>query len=424
MSAQVFRLPDLGEGLTEAAVVNWLVAVGDEIVVDQPIVEVETAKSVVEVPSPFAGTVAALHGAAGDVLAVGAPLLEVGTAALDTPDTTELEAYRAEERAGSGNVLIGYGTTETAAGGRTRKRRGAAVPAKREHVAAPAGPVAVRSPIVRRLAQERGVDLRSVTPTGSDGAVTRADVERALSQAAAPASGSAVSGSAAGVVRTEPLSMLRKAVGAKMSASRREIPEATVWVDVDVTELWELRRAVPAPAPSFSAIIGRFVIAALAKYPVLGARLSADGLSIEHLDGVHLGFATDTERGLLVPVVRNAEKLGIAGLDAAIRSTGDAARAGTAAPAELTGSTFTINNYGTLGVDGSAAIINHPEVAILGIGRMIERPWVHEGQIVPRRIATVSLVFDHRVCDGGYAAGFLNTVVEAMEHPLLFTLSL
>jgi pyruvate dehydrogenase E2 component (dihydrolipoamide acetyltransferase) len=285
-----------------------------------------------------------------------------------------------------------------------------------------AGPVAVRSPIVRRLARDRGVDLHALTPTGADGAITRADVEGALVSAGPVSAGSTTGG--AGVARVEPLSMLRKAVAAKMSKSRSEIPEATVWVDVDVTELWELRQSVTVDRPSFTAIISRFVLAALAAYPVLGARLSADGQSIEHLDGVHLGVATDTPRGLLVPVVRHAERLGVAGLDAAIRAAGDSARAGTASPADLTGSTFTINNYGSLGVDGSAAIINHPEVAILGIGRIIERPWVVEGAIVPRRITQVSLVFDHRVCDGGYAAGFLRTVVSAMEEPLLFSLSL
>lgn len=417
MSAQVFRLPDLGEGLTEAAIVSWLVAVGDEVRTDQPIAEVETAKSVVEVPSPFAGTVTALHGAAGDVVAVGSPFLEVGGA--PAPDTTELEAHRAEERAGasegSGNVLIGYGTSGGHATARTRKRRGSAASAPAAPPAPPAppaparssGPIAVRSPIVRRLAQERGIDLRSVTPTGPDGVITRADLDGAATASAAPLAGA----------RSEPLSMLRKAVAAKMTTSRREIPEATVWVDVDATELWELRLAMGKP--SFTAILARFVVNALEAYPVFNARLSADGGSIEHPDGVHLGIATDTERGLLVPVVRHAERQSIEELDAAIRELGDAARAGSAQPDALSGSTFTLNNYGSLGVDGSAAIINHPEVAILGIGRMIERPWVVDGGVVPRRIATVSFVFDHRVADGGAAAGFVRHVVEAIERPLL-----
>lgn len=415
MTVQVFRLPDLGEGLTEAELVTWLVAVGDEIAIDQPIAEVETAKSAVEVPSPYAGVVAVLHGAAGDVLAVGAPLIEVRA---ESAVEVEKEAYRGEERAGtqegSGNVLIGYGTSGTAVSARTRKRRGAPVTTAAVTVDAvrTGGPIAVRSPIVRRLAQERGVDLRSVSPTGPDGIITRDDVVRATGAPSAPTGD--------GVARTEALSMLRRTVAAKMSKSRTEIPEATVWVEVDATELWDVRQrmVVDGAAPSFTAILARFVVSALAEYPVLGARLSADGSAIEYLDGIHLGVAADTERGLMVPVVRDAQTLNIDQLDAAIKAAADAARSGTASPAQLTGSTFTLNNYGSLGVDGSAAIINHPEVAILGIGRMIQRPWVVDNQIAIRRIVTLSLVFDHRVCDGGYAAGFLRSIVDAIEHPL------
>lgn len=419
MSAQVFRLPDLGEGLTEAALVKWLVAVGDVVRVDQPIAEVETAKSVVEVPSPYAGTVAVLHGAEGETLAVGAPLVEVDAAA----STLESDAYRAEERAGSGNVLIGYGTTESKGSGRTRRPKGAAAPAASRATGSPApsspatGPLAVRSPIVRRLAQERGVDLRGVTPTGPEGVITRDDVLGASGRAPVrPAP------TESGAVRTEPLSMLRKAVGAKMSRSRSEIPEATVWVDVDATELWNMRKsmagdAAQGVAPSLTAIIASYVVAALQRYPVLAARLSSDGGSLEYLDAIHLGVAADTERGLLVPVVRGADGMSIAQLDTAIRELAELARSGSASPEQLTGSTFTLNNYGSLGVDGSAAIINHPEVAILGIGRLIERPWVVDGAIVPRRITQLALVFDHRVCDGGYAAAFLRDVVDAIEHP-------
>jgi len=447
MTAQVFRLPDLGEGLTEAALVKWLVAVGDTVVTDQPIAEVETAKSVVEVPSPFAGTVAALHGAEGDVLMVGAPFVEVDAEAAVTPATgssagavdVEHEAYRAEERAGSGNVLIGYGTAAAKASGRTRRPRGAVAtksPARATSgvgaraTVSSTGPVAVRSPIVRRLAQERGIDLHAVTPTGPEGIITRADVLGAAGGAtrgpAASSASSTLRPAGSGdpmVARTEPLSMLRKAVGAKMTRSRAEIPEATVWVDVDATDLWNMRKSMAAdpaqagPAPSLTAMIASFVVAALRDFPVLATRLSSDGTSLEYFDGIHLGVAADSERGLLVPVVRHAEAMSIAQLDDEIRRLADAARAGTATPDQLTGSTFTLNNYGSLGVDGSAAIINHPEVAILGIGRMIERPWVVDGAIVPRRITQLALVFDHRVCDGGYAAGFLRAVVDAIEHP-------
>jgi 2-oxoisovalerate dehydrogenase E2 component (dihydrolipoyl transacylase) len=419
MANKVFRLPDLGEGLTEAALIRWLVAPGDTVRVDQPIAEVETAKSVVELPCPYAGTIAALHGEEGDTLAVGSPLLEVTDAADAVTSTVEKEAYRQEERAGSGNVLIGYGTSGH--GGGARRRKPARVPATVSAPASPAatgtGPVAVRSPIVRRLAQAEGLDLQSIPATGADGAVTRGDVLRALSVRQPAGSGELIAGLA--VARREPLGMLRKAVGAKLSRSRAEIPEATVWVDVDATDLWRLRAdmAVDGRSPSFTAILAKYVLLALAAYPALGGRLSDDGTELIEFAGVNLGVATDTPRGLMVPVVRNAHTLSIAALDAELRRVAEAARAGSSSPDDLTGSTFTLNNYGSLGVDGSAAIINHPEVAILGVGRMLERPWVVAGEIVARRIVQLSLVFDHRVCDGGYAAGFLRTIVDAIEHP-------
>jgi 2-oxoisovalerate dehydrogenase E2 component (dihydrolipoyl transacylase) len=419
MGNQIFRLPDLGEGLTEAALIRWLVAPGDTVRVDQPIAEVETAKSVVELPSPFAGTVAALHGTEGDTLAVGAPLLEVTDAAGAVAADVEKEAYRQEERAGSGNVLIGYGTSGHSGGTRRRKpvRATLAASAVSTSTTNRTGPVAVRSPIVRRLARDEGLDLHSIPATGADGAVTRGDVLRALSVRQPATPGELIAGLA--VARREPLGMLRKAVGAKLSRSRAEIPEATVWVDVDATDLWTLRAAmaVDGRSPSFTAILAKYVLLALAAYPALGGRLSDDGTELIEFAGVNLGVATDTPRGLMVPVVRNAHELTIAELDAELRRVAESARGGTATPEQLAGSTFTLNNYGSLGVDGSAAIINHPEVAILGVGRMLERPWVVGGEIVPRRIVQLSLVFDHRVCDGGYAAGFLRTIVDAIEHP-------
>ncbi|UXW87751.1 2-oxo acid dehydrogenase subunit E2 [Microbacterium azadirachtae] len=456
-TTKVFRLPDLGEGLTEAGLVQWLVQVGDTIRTDQPIAEVETAKSVVELPSPFAGVVLALHGEPGETIDVGAPVLEVADP--DAPagasgGEVEKESYRAEERAGSGsgNVLIGYGTTERAGSGRRRARRtagpvrGQGGPAGRpgpsdsaalpvlerpDGPAEPApGPVAVRSPIVRRLARDLGLDVRRITPSGSDGAVTRADVLRAavdqavdgisLHALGAPDGTAVASVDGLAVVSRERMSPLRKAVSAKLTRSRAEIPEATVWVDVDVTELWNLRAAMaPADgrAPSLTALVARFVLIALAEHPLLAARLSDDAGEIVSFDGVNLGVAADTDRGLMVPVIPRAHELSIDELDAALRELAATARAGSMPPDRLRGSTFTLNNYGGLGVDGSAAIINHPDVAILGIGRMIERPWVVDGAIVARRIAQLSLVFDHRVCDGGYAASFLRRVVELLEHP-------
>lgn len=454
---QQFRLPDLGEGLTEAALVQWLVSVGDVVAVDQAVAEVETAKSIVELPTPYAGVVTALNGEPGDVIPVGTPVLEIGAGASDSEtsgsqasigpdagaeDATELEAYREEERAGSGNVLIGYGTSGHASPARRRRRTAASVALTAAPAAAPAPDattevpiglgerraIAVRSPLVRRLARDSGLALAAIVGTGPDGVITRADVLRAADDVApVPPAAGARGGAEASfpdtlqVQRREPLSMLRRAVGAKLTASRSEIPDATVWVDVDATDLWNLRPRMTqgeVKPPSLTALIARFVLFALAEYPLLASQLSPSGDELITFDGVNLGIAADTERGLMVPHIPRADALSVRELDTQLRALAETARTGRTAPERLRGSTFTLNNYGSFGVDGSAAIINHPEVAILGIGRMIEKPWVVDGAVVPRRVVQLSLVFDHRVCDGGYAAGFLRHVAGSIEKPL------
>ncbi len=470
MSTQTFHLPDLGEGLTEALLVRWIVEIGETIVTDQPIAEVETAKSIVELPSPYAGTVLVRHGAEGEQILTGAPVIEIddgtgdgnndgdsdGDAAGAGASNSEHEAYRAEEQAGSGNVLIGYGTGAGPTKGRRRRvGAGAPVAAAAPAAAAPAAaapaappaaalaaavhapaaaavgrPVAVRSPIVRRLARELGIDPAGIEATGSDGAVTRADVLRAAEAAPlAPETSPVAAAHAApvapdaplNIVSSEKFSPLRKAVSATLSRSRAEIPEATVWVDVDVTQLWQLRPQMAAPgakAPSVTAIFARYVLLALEQYPLLASRIVGDGDELALFDGVNLGVAVDTARGLMVPVIPRADALDLGAIDGALRELAGTAKDGRMPPERMRDSTFTINNYGGFGVDGSSAIINTPNVAILGIGRILERPWVVDGQIVPRRIAQLSLVFDHRVCDGGYAAGFLRAVVDLLEHPL------
>lgn len=444
---RVFLLPDLGEGLTEAELVSWHVAVGDEISVDQPIAEVETAKSTVEVPSPYAGIVAELHGQPGETLDVGKPLISVtplstGIAADDAapaPSQAEAEVYREEEKAGSGNVLIGYGTP----GGhgvarRTRARKssvGVAEPVETQddltllRTRVPGKLGAVISPLVRRMAREHGVDLGELPGSGEGGLIMRRDVEKAIStpavepvEAAGAAEGADARTGLAIASRT-PVRGVRKAVAANMARSRSEIPEATVWVDVDATALMELREGLKAggsQVPGLLAFIARFVTAGLKKYPELNTRIetASDGSQeIVSFDGVNLGIAAQTDRGLVVPSVRAAEKLTARELDAEIRRLTDVARQGKATPAELGSGTFTLNNYGVFGVDGSAAIINHPEVAILGVGRIIDKPWVVDGGLAVRKVTELTLTFDHRVCDGGTAAGFLRFVADAIENP-------
>jgi 2-oxoisovalerate dehydrogenase E2 component (dihydrolipoyl transacylase) len=397
-----FLLPDLGEGLTEAEIIAWHVRAGDTVAVDQSIVEVETAKAVVEVPVPFAGRVTELHGQPGDVVAVGDPLLTVETAG----------------DGGSGNVLIGYGTSSE---GHRRRRRAGAVNAGPP--AATNGHVAVASPLIRQLARNAGLDLAAVRGSGRSGLITRQDVDAAIStRAAEPAGGpetaAAVPAAASGVRRV-PIRGVRKAAADKLARSRREIPEATVWVDVDATDLLSLRARLnadqSAPKISVLALLSRFTILGLRRYPELNAAIEGDEIVMSA--AVHLGFAAQTDRGLMVPVVRDAQTHSLEQLSAALADRTLRAREGTLGPAELTGGTFTVNNYGVFGVDGSAVIINHPEVAILGIGRIIQRPWVIGGQIVPRHMTELTLAFDHRVCDGGTAGGFLRFIADCVESP-------
>ncbi|MGJ9424548.1 dihydrolipoamide acetyltransferase family protein [Nesterenkonia halotolerans] len=519
-----FNLPDLGEGLTEATLLSWLVAEGETIVVDQPIAEVETAKSAIEVPSPYAGVVTTLHGAVGETMIVDQPLITVddesgregvadssGGAADSSDDASPTAAaedagalsYREEERAGttpatgevsdpeeegSGNVLIGYGTSTSSNSRRRRRRNGAsrqtpaggggetaqagssaapaAAPAPQQKAAQQKAP-RVSSPLVRRLAREHSVPLGELSGSGPDGMILRADVQAAInasseqetptaqsraaadqpqatetpaasSKAAASAEAATSSKSAPGsttaaapggleVRERVPMSGMRKAVATTLSRSRREIPEATVWQDVDMTEVLALRARLKeqaardgGAAPSLLALLSRFVLAGLSRHPDLATRLEEreDGTQeIVHFDGVNLGFAAQTPAGLVVPVIRHAERLSARGLHTEIGRLVGEAREGSISGRELTGGTFTVNNYGVFGSDGATPIINHPEVGILGIGRILDRAWAVNGALAVRKVATLTIAFDHRVCDGGTAGGFLNFVATCLEDP-------
>jgi 2-oxoisovalerate dehydrogenase E2 component (dihydrolipoyl transacylase) len=394
---------------------------------------------------------------------LGDPVVEPASV-VEPVETKEAETYREEEKAGSGNVLIGYGTP----GGhgvarRTRARKGSVSvvepvetkPAETKpteddlillRTRVPGKLGAVISPLVRRMAREHGVDLGELPGSGEGGLIMRKDVEAAIhppvvepletkpSRVVEPVETSERVSTSSTTETTDPRTGLaisartpvrgvRKAVAANMARSRSEIPEATVWVDVDATALVELRKELKAGSsevPGLLAFIARFVTAGLKKYPELNTRIetASDGSQeIVSFDGINLGIAAQTDRGLVVPSVRSAEKLTARELDTEIRRLTDVARQGKATPTELGSGTFTLNNYGVFGVDGSAAIINHPEVAILGVGRIIDKPWVVNGELAVRKVTELTLTFDHRVCDGGTAAGFLRFVADAIENP-------
>jgi 2-oxoisovalerate dehydrogenase E2 component (dihydrolipoyl transacylase) len=423
-----FLLPDLGEGLEEAEIIAWHVQVGDRVRVDQEIVEVETAKAVVAVPVPIAGRVAKIHAVSGDVVAVGQPLITITSdepAGFPEPGATTPQLAPGAPTStvaaeASGHVLVGYGTIAAPRSMRSARRSVRRAPASAV-LPEPGkrGPVPVISPPVRKIARDAGLDLTCVTGTGPSGLVLREDVRRALAERIAAEPETMAASSADPGEKRIPLRGPRRAAADKMTRSRREIPEATVWVDVDATGLLEVRRALNARSQksvSLLAMVARFALLGLRRYPELNARIAQDEIIVP--GHVHLGFAVQTDKGLVVPVVHDAHRLSTRELSAALTARTAAARDGNLTLAEVTGGTFTVNNYGVFGVDGSAAIINHPEVAILGMGRIIDRPWAVDGQLRVRKVCELTLSFDHRACDGGTAGGFLRYIADCIESPL------
>lgn len=453
MSERTFLLPDLGEGLTEAEVVSWEVAEGDTVVVDQIIATVETAKAQVELPCPFAGVVASLHGDPGETMDVGAPFItvlvadEATDADLDPsgegkPRDSATTERMIEEQAGSGNVLIGYGTSEAKRGRRRRVQRAAreATPVGSR----PGQAVRVIAPLVRKLAAQHGLDLHQITPSAPGGIIVKKDVEAAIENASRgatevssppkPAEGDGAARPSRLVDERIPITGIRKVIAERLATSRREIPDATTWVDVDATGLRSLKadlaHVLPDARIGYLALLARIVTTGLIRYPELNARVDLTGVDeggpahIVRIGSVNLSFAAQGPRGLVVPVVHGADTMSTEELSVALRGLVERAKLGTLAPNEMTGGTFTLNNYGVYGVDGSTPIINHPEAGMLGVGRIVDKPWVVDGSLSVRPVTQLSLTFDHRVCDGGVAGGFLRYVADCVERPgaLLATL--
>jgi pyruvate dehydrogenase E2 component (dihydrolipoyllysine-residue acetyltransferase) len=346
--AYEFKLPDLGEGLTEGEVARWLVAVGDDVAEDQPLVEIQTDKTTVEIPSPAAGKVAQILVEEGNVVPVG-------------------------------TVLVVIGEDGAAAVGKT-----SAQPPRQEKVRA--------TPLVRRLAQELGVELESLSGTGPQGRITEQDV-RGAAGSAEPAEG-----------RREPLRGVRRLIAEHMARAHREVPPVT-WVEESDLSGIDLKLLVPT--------VLKACAEALKEFPELNARLDGDG--IVYLDRYDLGLAVQTDDGLVVPVVRDCDTASIDELAAEVARLAESARAGTLKPEELRGSTFTVTSAGKLAGLFQTPIVNHPEVAILSIGRVAERAVVRDGNVEVARTGYVSITFDHRVVDGARAAEFGLAVIRRLE---------
>ncbi|MFA9444835.1 dihydrolipoamide acetyltransferase family protein [Egicoccus sp. AB-alg6-2] len=500
-----FKLPDLGEGLEEGEVVEWHVAVGDVIELNQTVASIETAKAVVDVPSPFAGKVVERVGEVGEALQVGTVFLRIDVAveggavaeeAAATLAATEASpaqggfeagasaaAKSVEETAGLyGEVhdgeagrkstgldadeepqpLVGYGAGKS---GARRRRRGGGAGDTAGDGQAPVVVAPLAKPPVRKLAKDLGVDLASIAPgSGPDGVITRDDVHAAASRsgddaardhapATAPARSEVATASGTGqraapatdpfagfsgggekVVpgfrgrtpgEVEPIRGIRKRIVEKMEVSRTEIPEATCTKWADLTTLWELRKDLTAQAQADGfdvkvtpfALILRAVVLGLRRFPTLNGVIDREAGEIRLHEHVNLGFAADTDRGLVVPNIKDAHAKSTLQIAAELNRLATAARDGSIGAGDMTGGTFTVSNYGAFGNDDGNPIINHPEAGILGVGAIEERPWVVDGEVVVRRTCKFSLVFDHRISDGGEAGRFVTYVANLCENP-------
>ena len=350
--ASAFKLPDLGEGLTEGEVARWLVAEGQEIAEDDPLVEIQTDKATVEIPSPYGGTVLQVLVAEGDVVPVGTELVVIGAPGEEAPAATP-------------------------------------APASAARPAAPAPSRVQATPVVRRIAQELGVELATVSGSGPGGRITEEDLRAAA---------------AGGEGRREPLRGVRRVIAEHMARAHREVPPVTWVEECDVDDV-PLERLLPT--------VVKACVDALHEFPELNARL--DGDAILYLDRYDVGVAVQTDDGLVVPVVRGVDGKSVDELATEIGDLAERARAGSLVADELRGSTFTVTSAGKLAGLFQTPIVNHPEVAILSIGRVAQRPAVRDGEVVIRRMGTIALTFDHRVVDGARAAGFGLAVIARIQ---------
>lgn len=415
-----FDLPDLGEGLVEVDIVRWLVAPGDEVKLNQPIAEVETAKAVVEIPSPVADVVGKLHGEVGDTIEVGMPFVTFGSDAGGIPEPQAPEAP--ETPVAPEPTLVGYGAA--ASRGRPKRRRRRAVAVAAAPVRSTAGQRPRATPPVRVHAKRRGVDLEALAADVGDRIITRQDVDRAA-DAVGLGEGRGVAEEAGpkGETIRVPVSAVRRATAQAMVQSAFTAPHATVFNTVDVTETKEFiarLREDPAQAEhhiGLLALVAKAVCLGLRATPELNASWDDEHEQILRFGSVNLGIAAATDRGLLVPNIHGAQALSLAALADALRELAQTARAGKTTPQSLANGTFSITNVGVFGVETGAPILPPGQAGILSVGAVRRLPWEHQGGIALRDVMTLSLSFDHRVVDGAEASRFLTSVSDLLRSP-------
>lgn len=426
---QTYNLPDVGEGLTEAEIVQWHVAPGDTVAVNDVVAEIETAKSLVELPSPYAGEVSELLVAEGDTVEVGTPILHVAGA--DEPEEKAPDAAAAADDSGSGSVLVGYGS-----GGdvQTRRRK-----KKRESPVASAVGVVAKPP-VRKLARDLGVDLNDVNPSGPSGEVTRDDVvghadqakvfrnietpewpaerERSIPVASKPTDDR---------YETIPVKGVRKATATGVVKSAYTAPHVSVWTDVDASRTMDFVKRLKAQ-PQFAdvrvsplLVFAKALIWAVQRTPEVNSAWveNEQGAEIQVRGYVNLGIAAATPRGLIVPNIKNAHELSLRELAVALQDLTLTAREGKTTPADQQAGTITITNIGVFGMDAGTPIINQGEAGIVAMGAIRQKPWVVDGEVRPAWVTTVSGSFDHRIVDGDKISRFLADIAAVLEEPAL-----
>jgi 2-oxoisovalerate dehydrogenase E2 component (dihydrolipoyl transacylase) len=411
-----FKLPDVGEGLTEAEIVTWHVAVGDEVKINDIVCDIETAKSVVELPSPYAGIVQALLVPEGETIDVGTPIIRIG-------DEAATDEARAGEAAPAAPVAeVPSASTEPAAGSVEQitetEQPMTLVGSGPKATAVSRRPRVLAKPTARAAAREQGVDLSSVVPAREDGVITTADLDTAprpatASRAAAPGERE----------RREPIKGVRKQMGQAMVRSAFTAPHVTEWVTVDVTRTTELvarlkrRPELRDVRVGPLLVLARACLLAVRRTPIINSFWDEEAQEVVFKEYVNLGIAAATPRGLVVPNIKDAGTLALPDLAAALDRLVAVARDGKTPPPDLAGGTFTITNVGSFGVDSGTPIINPGESAILCFGAIKRKPWVIEDKVVPRDVCTLSLSFDHRHVDGAAGSRFLADVASILEDP-------
>jgi len=423
----IFKFPDIGEGITEGKILEWYVDKGSAIQEGNPLVKMETDKVVADIPSPKTGTIVARFGQVGEIINVDDPLVEIeieGVAgAVAVEIAAEKPASPSAEVVAEANFGV-VGTLEVAG-------NGAFLPASQEGQTTSAEPEekktrrkALATPVARAMAKEYGLDINRIPGTGPGGRVTKKDVagfrDISTKPSTLPASNTSTKPDG---TRVEPLSQIRKAIARNMAISKQTIPHMSVFEDVEVSRLVDFRsRQKPrfeaeGRKLTYLAFAVKAVALALERHPVLNAKLDMDAGVIIYQEAINIGIAIDTEEGLVVPVIRQANRLSVSIIADRIREMADKARDRKLEIADLKGGTFTITNFGAIGGLHAQPIINPPQAAILGIGRLFEKPVVENGTVVAGKVLPLSLTVDHRIVDGGESTRFLNQIMEYLQDP-------